>query len=471
MGGYERVTVIATITSSDKYFTIRPKTVRKQDSQYIIPGNISITFREDSDGVYRLVSSNAPSYGQQYRKRLDTVIADMLTEYIEKSAATIGSEAYLARIHAHDYRDAATVARDRQAYNGAAAAGTTSDRIPEHLEPLYAALQKQNRPIGHCVARSLQLLNLDALAPGGRATYTQMCNVKFLEGKKSSIVEPGKALDSSIGMRALDTLFKVYENGAVRLTDATRTEYITFLKAMSAIYKGGDGITEDSFKRIINQADVQLCGRLKQTEQILMLEGPEVEAAKAGVIALWKRQYEHTVAVDQLLAQMFAVGPQRMLQINPTIMQNGLPALEEIAGRARQLLANYYANCESIYQQSAQTIMRMKEGVAAAAAQQAAAQQQQRAPPPLRPAYLPEGPTQEEIAMKLKRFRELQQKRQGVGLTPNELKEFEQLAAFLRANQAALQLGRPSAPKTGKPSLTAGVVPPRSQTRRGRRGP
>jgi hypothetical protein len=374
---YEQMTVSATVSSAEQTFVLTPRSIRKRGNEFMtVRGNVKMFFQREGDNIYRMVASNAP-YATGYRTLLKNAIEFMMEEYYEKPSQTLTSESYLRTIVMRDYRGRREVDRRREGGPAAGVAAAADGRLPDQLAPIYNALQKQNRPIAHCVARSLQLLNLDALAPhGGRAAYTQMCNMNFMgEGRgAASIVPAGKSIDTSLGMRSLETLFKVFENGAVQLTDATRIEYLQFLKGISEIYgSDGEGLTELSFQRVVNKADVRLCSNVKQSSQIFELRGEEVATAKAGVLALWRRQMQHTYAVDKLLSQMFLIGPQNQIGLHPNILQLGLPGLEEIARRARLLLANYYTGCEGIYQASVREIMGVRTQAVRAQAQ---AQQQ-----------------------------------------------------------------------------------------------
>lgn len=235
-----------------------------------------------------------------------------------------------------------------------------SKSVPEEIRPIFTALQGQMRPVAHCVARSLQLINLDALAAsGGRSQFSHICNYKFLDPHPTGLPAPGQALSSSPGLKSLETLFYVFQNNAVQISDANRQEYLKFMIELGKIYDNSpENMREGRFKELINQVDVTTCTRLGDTRQALALTGSQADVAKAAVMKLWAKQLEHTRAVDKIFAQMFFVDKAtRQIRISPNILHLGIPGLDAIAANARSLLVKYYTDCESEYQKGVKGII------------------------------------------------------------------------------------------------------------------
>jgi hypothetical protein len=356
---------------NDGTFTIRPNMiVKSQNRRYPINANIFMSFKKFGD-KYQLIAGSGILAGG-YHKNLENAIRTMMEYYYTNDRAEQGQYntgfnsrniygRQITRRVRYGSREGQTIYYDHtnpQKYTQSDTAG-----IPDNLKEIFNALKKQTRPVAHCIARSMQLINLDALAPqGGRQAYSHICNIKFLGSRPSGLVAPGKSINTSPGLRSLEMLFKIYQGGTTpQLTDETRTEYLDFMKKMSEIYQSGQTISEASFTRIINEADKKLCGRLQETSQIMELRGVEVNVAKLGVIQLWTKQYEHTLLVDKILSQMFVKDAKGGLSIHPNILDLGIPGLDAIAVNARRILTDYYTKCEGIYQLSANKIMEEKQ--------------------------------------------------------------------------------------------------------------
>jgi hypothetical protein len=269
----------------------------------------------------------------------------------------------------------------------------TTGQIPEELKPLYKILQEQVRPVAHCISRSLQLINLNVLtATGGQSAYSHICNYKFMDPHPSGLPAPGHSLGESPGMKSMEMLFTVLQNGAVQLTDATRTEYLAFLQAMARIYEDPEHLQEGKLKALINKVDAKTCARIQDTQKAFALTGPEAEVAKRAVMKLWAKQLQHTQQVDKLFAQMFVIDKARQIQIHPNILKFGIPGLDHIAQSARRLLMNYYTTCEAEYQAGIKDIIGIREQARQKIMARLAAPAPAPGPGPLRPGAAPRPP-------------------------------------------------------------------------------
>ena len=231
--------------------------------------------------------------------------------------------------------------------------------IPEEIKPLFTALQGHIRPVAHCVARSLQLINLDALtATGDRSAYSHICNYKFMDPHPSGLPAPGRPLSDSPGLKSLETLFYIFQNNAVQITDSNRQEYLQFMQQLGKIYGIPDGPARElKFKELVNNTDAQICSTLQLTKQVTPLTGREAEAAKGAVMKLWAKQLEHTREVDKIFSQMFLVDKTtRQIRISPNILHLGIPGLDAIGANARRLLVKYYTDCELEYKKGVKSI-------------------------------------------------------------------------------------------------------------------
>ncbi len=362
--GYtEKLAVKVYIQTKGDYFIVYPQIVYRSYGRSItVDGAYTMTFKFDNE-KYRL-SSTVARFLKGPNYKLTTAISDMMKYFYENSGRSDFDE--LMR------RDKAEEKRVRYANpdekfhhrwdHGGITRALNSGQIPSEIRPIFEALHGQTRPVAHCIARSLQLVSLDAFAgQGGRQAFSHICNVKFLGAKPTGLPEPGKELSGSPGLRALETLYKVLgPGGAVQLTDQTRQEYLDFLQKLGHLYQPERQVSDQAFTKLINESDRRLCSRLQETQRIMTLSGPEMDIAKQGVMALWKRQLDHAREVERIFSEMFIVDATKQIRIHPNILHLGIPGLDAIAEHTRKALANYYTDCEGMYQESAMKIMLTK---------------------------------------------------------------------------------------------------------------
>lgn len=231
-------------------------------------------------------------------------------------------------------------------------------------------LQALNKkPLAHCIARSFQLLNVDAL--GGqvpRVTRTNICKSRFMDEDLqgtgfSQVPVPREPISKVAGLNALNFLFFVLEK-SVKLTNKTKAEYAAALTELSnsfgqqgKSYKPSDLTGRpDQMNEIVAR---DTCGSNYGREGIIK-QSAAISKAREGVAALWGFQRSHAARVETLFKKIFAIDTtvkgQVGIGINPILLQNGIPALEQVATETRVVLTDYYSQCEKIYQSTVKEI-------------------------------------------------------------------------------------------------------------------
>jgi hypothetical protein len=417
-GGSEKLAVKVGIQTQGNYFKVNPQIIYRQYGRSTtIDGIYTMEFKFDNERY--MLSSTTARFIKGSNYKLSTAIYEMLNYFHNRSGSSDFEE--LIRRDKTEERKVRYSNPDEKFHRrweyGGITRSLNSGQIPSEIRPIFEALHGQTRPVAHCIARSLQLVSLDALAgQAGRQAFSHICNVKFLGTKPTGLPEPGKELSGSSGMRALETLFKVMgPDGTAQLTDETRQEYLDFLQKLGHLYQPGRQVSEQSFTKLINESDKRLCSRLQDTQRIMTLTGAEMEIAKQGVMALWKRQLEHAREVDRTFAQMFIVDGTNQIRIHPNILHLGVPGLDAIAAHARQVLAKYYVDCEGAYQESAMKIMLTRFPPAAPTPAAAAA-----APAPVKPT-LPQIRQQQQQAAQARGVQRATQIMQNPALAPQYL--------------------------------------------------
>jgi hypothetical protein len=294
----------------------------------------------------------------------------------------------------------------KKLYEGAAA--TTTGPSPSAValsevgtaEELRMARIIQNltktKPLGHCIARAIQLLR--NLPLKGEPGVSYICKAKFFESSvvsgsgdkttitRSGIPEPGTTLDHSPGLAALSQLF--YDTvviGSPKLImsskpgaagqPSTLQQYIIFMKNLarlfgdekdeSGIMKSDDSIRAAGLKGLKNRRDKDLCGKI--------VGDITVPAAVAGSVydivnQMFKDQLAHSARCGTIFKELFNLVRDKasgrfLISLNDNIIKNGLPEIERINFKARQLLVDYYTNCETKYLKGMKIVLDAKKRV------------------------------------------------------------------------------------------------------------
>jgi hypothetical protein len=212
------------------------------------------------------------------------------------------------------------------------------------------------KPLAHCVARSFQLLNIDALGPAiPKTARSHICQTKFLESTTAIVPGEEESIAKIPGLKALNFLFFVL-NKTVKLSDRTKLEYEAALQELSEAFTGSDGKAQQ-MQQIVSKTDSS-CGSSKGKEVIL--GSPGIAAARKGVSQLWGYQLQHAIKVENIFKKLFRIDTSIKGQVgigfNPLIIKGGIPAIEKISEEARILLVQYYSNCERIYKNAVKQV-------------------------------------------------------------------------------------------------------------------
>jgi hypothetical protein len=220
---------------------------------------------------------------------------------------------------------------------------------------LWKGLSK-NPPIkSHCIARAVQLLNVAAINdPNTGEAFSSICNVKFPYITNGSLPTPGNTVLTEDAINALAMLF--VENNTLLPTNTP--EYANFRKKLKYLFERfekPEEITEvPNFDRI-KEKQMPLCDQSKMgAQQKLRIQGSLISRLNQKTYELVNQQKTHVAEVMQLLFRLFderSIRSGTELQINDTILVNGIGALNKLAEEARNLLINYYSRCEETYKE------------------------------------------------------------------------------------------------------------------------
>ncbi len=252
------------------------------------------------------------------------------------------------------------------------------------VEELRLAKIVQNltrtKPLAHCLARAMQLLQTVPLKDEPAVSY--ICKAKFLEQttststgtkttiSRSGIPPPGASLDTSPGMSALSQLFyDTILSGTPRIAIGERPgpqgqpssleQYVKFMKLIGIRF--GDSTFEQKIispetiraglKGISNKRDRILCENIPEN---LTIPAKDINSIYPYVNQLFQMQVKHAAECGKIIKMLFNVERDKgtgryRISLSENIIKKGFPEIDRINYLARGVLANYYTTCESTY--------------------------------------------------------------------------------------------------------------------------
>ena len=246
------------------------------------------------------------------------------------------------------------------------------------------------KPLGHCMARAIQLLKTAPIPERDSVSY--ICKAKFFEQpvststgtttvSRSGIPSPGSSLDTSPGMSALSQLF--YDTVLVytpKIAIGTKPygpegkssfeRYVEFMKKIGLLF--GDkqflpGQTEkereDAFKKglsgISNKRDSEICKGLPET---LTVPKNSVKNVYQVVNQLFQIQVRHAAECGKIIKLLFDIKKEKdsgvyRISLSDNIIKKGFVEIERINYLSRDVLVKYYENCERTYLSGVSIVM------------------------------------------------------------------------------------------------------------------
>jgi hypothetical protein len=323
-----------------------------------------------SNTFLELTSNYEPrdsSFGSTLAKFFETVLGELnrgQTTMLDKLKAAL-SEKYGAYNYNHARSDGSLSSRQLERVSLQSSSAVPALDFSRSLQDL------SGKPLAHCLARSFQLLNIDALGPKVPASArSSICKTKFLmDGSSDEAPVPGRgeSIKAIPGINALNFLFFVLGKN-IKLSDRTRVEYAAAMTELSRVFSDSPKKYDAAqlSGKMDELLDIRSKGRCDSSSEgrELPIAGQQVAIARKGVAALWGYQVQHALKVEALFKQLFAVTKSQQGQIvmgfNQNILVKGLPEIERIASLARTLLVDYYSHCEDFYQKTVSAMVATK---------------------------------------------------------------------------------------------------------------
>jgi hypothetical protein len=215
------------------------------------------------------------------------------------------------------------------------------------IKALWQALAKDPPMKSYCVARAVQLLNVAALRNElSTEGYSEACRMKFPYVEEHYVPAPGKPIADVAGIHATELLFfELIEKNMPKIKDTAK--YQAFIKSMATSFQGSAAAS--SLEDVKDAAAASSCeGRGNAS---IPVTGNVLSALRKQARQLLQRQDEHLPKVMQLLFKMFS---QKELMagrfgFNAEFLAGGMPAVNKLSEEARELLMDYYGDCEQLY--------------------------------------------------------------------------------------------------------------------------
>ena len=201
----------------------------------------------------------------------------------------------------------------------------------------------------HCVARAIQLVSSQALEKSvPPAIYSSICKEKFMSSS-GTLPGLGQPILKEKGLFVLHQLFydKLQQITPI-VSVETQPKYQALNKLMAQVFLNPvatkmDSITDRSSKDYCDPKERK--GRL-----VLVQDKGTIGKLREQVREMLLLQISHTAEVVKLLKELFILEKGMPVTLNPKIITGGLPSVNVIADKARDLLFNYYKTCEARYQ-------------------------------------------------------------------------------------------------------------------------
>ena len=201
----------------------------------------------------------------------------------------------------------------------------------------------------HCVARAIQLVSSQALEKSvPPAIYSSICKEKFMSSS-GTLPGLGQPILKEKGLFVLHQLFydKLQQITPI-VSVETQPKYQALNKLMAQVFLNPvatkmDSITDRSSKDYCDPKERK--GRL-----VLVQDKGTIGKLREQVREMLLLQISHTAEVVKLLKELFVLEKGIPVTLNPKIITGGLPTVNVIADKARDLLFNYYKTCEARYQ-------------------------------------------------------------------------------------------------------------------------
>lgn len=235
-----------------------------------------------------------------------------------------------------------------------------------HTQTIVSAFTRPIPPKAHCISRALQLVSDSGLqSQFPKEIYSHLCKTKFLVESRS-LPPANERITKEAGIYALAQLFyDTLKESTPIISTATQEQYKGFLTKMKFVFeetkdsKTGLNLTKGNpLNTIVNKVPSSVCTKDIYDKTLKTSNRDTIRLLRDNVRKMIAYQINHTANVVTLLRKLFLLPVEsgKALQIHPRVLKNGIEEVNNIAEEARNLLIEYYSQCEILYRSGAELV-------------------------------------------------------------------------------------------------------------------
>lgn len=235
-----------------------------------------------------------------------------------------------------------------------------------HTKTIVSAFTRGQPPKAHCISRALQLVSdsgMEAQFP--KEIYSHLCKTKFLVGNKS-LPPAGDRITKEDGMYALAQLFyDILKEATPTISQQTQEQYKAFVTKMKFAFEESRNakVSFSEIKRgpldsVINRVPSAVCSAQTLDKTFKIKNRELIRLLRDNVRKMVNYQIGHTANAVKILKKLFLLPVEsgKSLQIHPRVLKYGMDEVNNLAKEARELLVDYYSQCEILYRSGAEII-------------------------------------------------------------------------------------------------------------------
>jgi hypothetical protein len=235
-----------------------------------------------------------------------------------------------------------------------------------HTKTIVSAFTRLPPPKAHCISRALQLVSdagIQAQFP--KEIYSHLCKTKFLVDNRS-LPPANERVTKEDGIYALAQLFyDTLKEATPSISSATQEQYKAFVTKMKFVFeeaKDAKVSVNDSRKNpldsVINKVPSAVCDASTLDKTLKISNREMIRQLRDTVRKMVLYQINHTANVTKILRKLFLLPIEsgKSLQIHPRVLKNGMEEVNNLAAEARELLIEYYSQCEIMYRSGPEII-------------------------------------------------------------------------------------------------------------------
>ena len=233
-----------------------------------------------------------------------------------------------------------------------------------HTKTIVSAFTRAVPPKAHCIARALQLLSDTGLrSTFPNEIYSHICKTKFLVETKS--LPPGnERITKEDGIYALSQLFyDTLRDSTPAISQKTQEQYKAFVTKMKFVFEESKdakigNLRKNPLDDVINKVPSGVCDKTTLDKTIKTSNREMIRQLRDNVRKMILYQINHTANVVKILRKLFLLPVEsgKSLQIHPRVLKFGMEEVNNLAEEARNLLIEYYSQCEILYRSGAEII-------------------------------------------------------------------------------------------------------------------